>query len=147
MSTLPKRLILGEAGDWQTPYTGVNTMNVDHDQEEFIAAGWEARTYDGLYWYKHTDKLEVLAWLKNRGYEDSGDGTHFVLGENAMLDSGVEAGLRTGTYNVFSMYDKETVCFTALGLLELHDWVEEYREQIETEAKARREELKKERES
>jgi hypothetical protein len=122
----------------------MSSMNVDHDSAEWVGHGWEARNYEGVVSYGHKDKAAVLTWLKEKGYKDTGDGAHFELREDAMLDSGVEPGLRTGTYNLFSMYAKESVCFTALGLIELHDWIEEHREHLEEEAAARREEIRNE---
>jgi hypothetical protein len=147
MSTLPQRLILGESGEHVMPaiYGVVETMNVDHDLEEWVADGWEARTYEGVYWYKHKEKAEVLAWLQKNDYEDTGDGAHFLRREDAPLDVSIEAWpLRTGVYSIFSTYAKEALIVTALGLLEIAAYVESHREQLEEEAAARREEIKAE---
>jgi len=52
-------------------------------------------------------------------------------------DITVSEGPGMGTYNVWSGYDLETVAFTAQGLLNLAQWIEEHQDQLEQEAKER----------
>ena len=144
MSTLPQKLELTEAGEYEPRaiYTVVNTMNVDHDLDEWVSEGWEARTYEGVYWFKHKEKAEVLTWLQKNGYEDTGDGAHFLRREDAPLDASIEPWpLREGVYSIFSTYAKEALIVTSLGLLEIAAYVEQHKEQLEEEAAARRLEI------
>jgi hypothetical protein len=46
---------------------------------------------------------------------------------------GIDA-IGDGTYNVASYYDKETICFTAQGLLDLAQWIEQHREELQSQA-------------
>lgn len=102
---------------------------------------WQARTYEGVYWFKHKEKAEVLTWLQKNGYEDTGDGAHFLRKEDAPLDVSIEVWPpRIGVYSIFSNYDKEALIVTALGLLEIAQFVAAHPE-LEQEAATRREEL------
>lgn len=74
---LPSLLILTEDGEWETPYTGMTTMNVDHDATEWTSYGWKAVTYEGKCLFIHTDKLVVEQWLIAHNYYDTGDGAHY----------------------------------------------------------------------
>jgi hypothetical protein len=82
-NTLPAQLTLIEDGEWQLPYTGVSTMNVNYDDEEWIGYGWKAVTYEGERHFIHKDKAVVQQWLAERGYIDTGDGSHYRRSHHA----------------------------------------------------------------
>lgn len=75
--TLPERLTLAEDGEWEMPYTGVSTMNVNYDDEEWTSYGWKAVTYEGERHFIHKDKAIVQQWLAEHDYLDTGDGAHY----------------------------------------------------------------------
>lgn len=74
---LPERLTLVEDGEWEMPYIGMTTMNVDHDATEWTSYGWKAVTHEGERHFIHKDKAVVQQWLAEHDYVDTGDGEHF----------------------------------------------------------------------
>jgi len=75
--TLPERLTLVEDGEWAMPYTGMTTMNVNHDDMEWTSYGWKAVTYDGHIHFRHKEKSIVEQWLVDHNFYDTGDGAHY----------------------------------------------------------------------
>ena len=145
MSILPQRLTLTELGNWEAP-ASISTIHVDHDAASWRSHGWQASTYDGTPWYggNGRSRQEIVDWLVRRGYTDTGDGFHYQLSENAVLDADIEPGIRKGIYDILSTWTKEANSYTALGLLEIAAYVEQHKEQLEEEAAARRQEIKNE---
>lgn len=77
VKVLPERLILAEDGYHQPRELGVNTMNRDHDDEQWVCTGWKAWDHDGVIYYQNKDDAPVRRWLADNGYVDSGDGAHY----------------------------------------------------------------------
>ncbi len=76
-TALPERLTLQENGYWEPRQLGMNTMNRDPDDEQWISRGWKVVTFEGKRFFEHQQKGMALQWLIERGYVDTGDGAHF----------------------------------------------------------------------
>lgn len=73
----PQHILLAEDGCNQPRVLGVNTMNRDHDDEQWVSTGWKAWTHDGVIYCQGKDEAVVLRWLADNGYVDTGDGAHY----------------------------------------------------------------------
>jgi hypothetical protein len=73
MSTYEKYVYLTEEGTWEGP-----AWSTDPDDDVWHQTGWHARTYTGSVLYRDAQKGEVLRWLSEQGYRDSGDSTKYI---------------------------------------------------------------------
>jgi hypothetical protein len=93
-TTFPSHLLLTEEGYWEQP-----SWSRDPDDERWIDTGWQVRAYQGRVCFRHKSRAEVVRWLKDQGYVDTGNGMHYqrrslasTLGNKETKSKGPESG-------------------------------------------------------